>query len=455
MKIKLFLAADFFVALIIATYTYFTNEVDAAISAGLSILTAFSPICLISAAPLVLRNARAILEKDGVKVNHLKALAMIPEVDTVAVPLNRFLMNGDYFVTDLVPVGLSQPALLGVAATAEQKAEHSLGKIIYKTAAGRGLKLHNVAASNEFPGLGIEVMSNGSTIRVGNPAWVEQQGVSVNNSLLTKIDKLSVYGKTVLMVGIGRMARGIIALKDEVDADAKEFLMLLKRKKMITVLLTAASKKTVKGLVKNFNLDAVKTNLLPEDKARELQILRAQGHTVAFITNEDRDAPAVEVADVSILLQEKNLSPLIVEDEKTDERAENNLANLKAELEKIKLDDEDEPPKKTVPETSPEKDKESAQIKKVVNIEEKVDIEIPTLKKFLKVRKIAVRAADLIHTNQKIAYLSWIILVPLALMNTLQDPPVKLGPIEILCGVAVFLLMIIFNSIRMKSRSDD
>ena len=448
MKIKLFLAADILVSLIITSYTYFTNEVDVAINAGLATLIAFSPICLLLASPVVLRNARAILEKDGVKLNHLKALEMIPEVDTVAVPLNRFLMNGDYFVTDLVPVGLSQPALLGVAATAEQKAEHSLGRVIYKTAAGRGLKLHNVAASNEFPGLGIEVMSNGSTIRVGNPAWVEQQGVAVNNSLLTKIDKLSVYGKTVLMVGIGRMARGIIALKDEVDVDAKEFLMLLKRKKLITVLLTAAGKKTVKGLIKNFNLDAVKTNLLPEDKARELQILRAQGHTVAFITNEDRDAPAVEVADVSVFLQEKNLSPLIVE-EKLDSREEKNLADLKAELEKIKLFDEDEPPKQNSVETPTQP--EPAPVAKVVNIEDKVDIEIPTPKKFLTVRKIALRAAELILTNKKIAYLSWIILVPLALMNTLQDPPLKLGPVEILCGVVVFSLMIIFNSMRMKS----
>ena len=454
MKIKLFLAADFLLSIIIASYVYFTNEADIAINAGLSLFIAFSPICLLLAAPIVLRIARAVLAKDGVKVNHLKALTMIPEVDTVAVPLNRFLMNGDYFVTDIVPVGLSQPSLLGVAATAEQKAEHSLGKVIYKTAARRGLKIHNVTASNEIPGLGIEVVSNGSTIRVGNPAWVEQQGVGVNNSLLTKIDKLSVYGKTVLMIGIGRMARGLIALKDEVDVDAKEFLMLLKRKKLITVLLTAAGKKTVKGLAKNFNLDAVKTNLLPEDKARELQILRAQGHTVAFITNEDRDAPAVEVADVSVLLQEKNLSPLIVEEE-TNSRENNHLADLKAELEKIKLDDEDEPPVQNTVETPPVTEPELAPVEKIVNIADKVDMEIPVPKKFLTVRKIAIRAADLINLNKKIAYFSWVVLIPLALMNTLQDPPVKLEPPETLIGVGIFSLLIIFNSLRMKKGSEN
>lgn len=451
MRIKLFLLADFLTSIIVASYVYFTNEADVAIDAGLATLIAFSPIGIIIASPTVLRFARKLLESEGVKINRLKALSIMPEVDTVAVPMNRFLMNGDYFVTDLVPIGLSQPSLLGIAATAEQKAEHSLGKVIYKTAAGRGIKLYNVAASNEFPGLGIEVISNGSTIRVGNPAWVENQGVGVGNSLLTKIDKLSVYGKTVLLVGIGRMARGIIALKDEVNADAKEFLMLLKRKKLITVMLTAAGKKTVKGLIKNFNLDAVKTNLLPEDKAREIQILRAQGHTVAFIANETRDMPALANADVSVYLQEQLISPLINEDDEVfDERSSKKLAELKAELAKIQLDDEKEV-SQSEQKISPQTD--SAQIpQKTVSIKNIVDMEIPTLKKFLTVRKVSLRAAEIIDTNCKLTYFSWAILVPLAIMNTLPEPPIRLSPIAALGGEIILALLIFLNSMRMKNK---
>ena len=452
MRIKLFLLADFLTSIIVASYVYFTNEVDAAINAGLSTLIAFSPIGILIASPTVLHFARKLLENEGVKINRLKALEIMPEVDTVAVPMNRFLMNGDYFVTDLVPIGLSQPALLGVAATAEQKAEHSLGKVIYKTAAGRGIKLHNVAASNEYPGLGIEVISNGSTIRVGNPAWVEHQGVGVGNSLLTKIDKLSVYGKTVLLVGIGRMARGIIALKDEVNADAKEFLMLLKRKKLITVMLTAAGKKTVKGLIKNFNLDAVKTNLLPEDKAREIQILRAQGHTVAFIANETRDMPALANADVSVYLQEQIVSSFVNEDDNEifDERSSKKLAELKAELSKIQLDDEDEVPQ---PEQKNSVQTDTEQIpQKTVTIENIVDMEIPTLKKFLTVRKVSLRAAEIIDTNCKLTYFSWAILVPLAIMNTLPEPPIRLSPIMALGGVGILALLIFLNSLRMRNK---
>ncbi len=445
MKIKLFLFIDFITTIIITSYVYFTNEVDVAINTGLSLFIVFSPIGLLFASPVVLQMARRVLDKEGIKINRLKALGNFSDVDTVAVPLNRFLTDGDYFVTDLVPVGLSQQALLGMAATAEQKAQHSLGRVIYKTAAGRGLKISNIASSKEVPGKGVEVVANGSTMRVGEPAWVESQGVAVGNSLLTKIDKLCVYGKTVLVLGIGRMARGIIALKDDVNFDAKEFLMLLKRNQFITVLMTAAGKKTAKSLAKNFNLDAVKTNLSPAEKAREVQILRAQGHTVAFVTNENTDAPALAVADVSIFLQQQNLSPLITEDESLDARAEKNLADLKAELAKTSIDDDD---------AQPTEESAPTEIAEEKPVETVADIEIPTLKKFFVIRDTVTRAADLIKTNRYITYLSWIFLIPLCLANILPNPPFKFEPLMALCGVAVCLLLITLNSMRMRKVED-
>ena len=445
MKIKLFLLSDFLISIIIATYIYFTKGSEAAIESWLALLIAFSPIGLILASTFVLRIAREVLEKEDIKINRLKSLSVMPEVDTIAVPLNRFLMDGDYFVTDLVPVGLSQPSLLGVAATAEQKSQHPLGRVIYKTAAGRGLKITNVTASSEFPGEGIEAIANGSTIRVGNPEWISSQNVAVGNALLTKIDKLSVYGKIVLVLSIGRMARGIIALKDAINHDAKEFLMLLKRKKFITVLLTAAGKKTARSLAKNFNLDAIKTNLTPADKAREIQLLRAQGHTIAAFTNEQPDMLALAAADVSVFLNQQNLSPLIVEEE-VDERAGSHLADIKAELEKIKLYDEDEKVEEENKETPPVAETND------VKIYETADIEIPTLKKFFTVIKVTLRAAELIKLNRYITYLSWIVMVPLAIMNALPNPPFNFNPIIAIVGVIICAVLILLNSLRMRNK---
>ena len=396
MRIKIFFLLDLVTTAIFATYLFFLRGDEVAFSVGLTILIAFSPICLALSSPLVMFLSRREVQAEQTKINKSAALLTLAEADLVAMPLNRFLTDGDYFVTDLIPEGLSQSSLLAFAATAEQNSSHEIGKRIYKTALGRGLKIQSISAFHEIPGRGVEALVNNTTLRIGNPDWVKAQGVSVSASLLTKIDQLAVHGKTPLLLSLGKMARGIVAVKDAIKPESKEFVSMLKRKQLETMLLTASNRKTAKNFAKNFSLDGIKTGLSPEDKAREVQIHRAKGHTIAVIANEFHDLPALVNADVSFLLTdgEKNF-----------------------------LSDDDEI---------------------------KMDFEIPAPEKFLLIREIALRAADLIKTNRRIAYASWCLLVPLALSQTFENPPIFFPPIAAGAGVLIFSAMILANSLRAR-----
>lgn len=394
MRIKLFFLLDLITTAIFSTYLFFLRGDEIAFSVGLTILIAFSPICLALTSPLVMILSKRAVKFEQSKINNSSALLTLSEADLVAMPLNRFLTDGDYFVTDLIPEGLSQSALLSFAATAEQNSSHELGKIIYKTALGRGLKIQNISAFHEIHGRGVEALVNNTTLRIGNPDWVKAQGVSVSSSLLTKIDQLAVHGKTPLLLSLGNMARGIVAMKDAVKPESKEFVSMLKRKKLETMLLTASSRKTARNFAKNFSLDGIKAGLSPEDKAREVQIQRAKGRTVAVIANEFHDLPALVNADISFLVNEGETTFLNENDE-------------------IKL-----------------------------------DFEIPSPEKFLLIREIAMKAAELIKQNRRIAYLSWILLVPPALLQILENPPIFFPPIAAGAGVLIFSAIILANSLR-------
>ena len=401
MRIKLFFLLDLLTAGIFAGYVYSNKGMDAALEIGLAIFIGFSPICLALASPLVLRLAGRAVEAEQVKLNNLNALLMLAYVDVAAVPLSRFLTNGEYFVTDLVPEGFSQSSVLSYAASAEQNATHPLGKTIFESAERRGLRIQNVSAFHEVPGQGVEALVNGTPLRVGNPDWVTAQGVSASAELLTKADQLSVHGKIPLLLGLGSMARGLIALKDDFKSEVREFFSLLRKNKIETVVMTALNKKTAKSLAKYFDLENVRTNLTAEDKAREVQIQRAQGHNVAVIGNEFHDLPALVNADVSFLLKDNSTVAL----------------NENAEIQ--------------------------------------IDFEIPTLEKFLICREIALRAVNLVNLNRKIAYLSWIIFVPPAVMMCLENSPIPFHPIAAVAGVLVFVVLILINSMRMSKVTAD
>lgn len=376
-----------------ATWLYFTRGQEAALATGLSILIAFLPICLVIAEKLPFYLARKKLVTLGIKLNRRDALKTLAEVKIVALPFNRILTCGEFFITDLVPDATSQTALLTMAGSAERDAQNLLGRTIFETATRRNLSLQQATKFQELPGRGMEARVEGVLVRVGNPAWLESLGVSISIRLRTRIDQLLVKGKTVLGVSTGRVARGVIALRDELNDDTKKFLGALKRAKLEPLLLTALPKKLVTRPAKAFLIEHVRTNLTPEGKAREVQIFRAKGNHVAVIGNDLHDLPALTSADASFLLTGGSLNP----------------------TEEIKL-----------------------------------DFEIPSLESFLTVRQVALKIVGVLKFNRRIALASWTVLLPPAIMTALEKSPVPFSPIIAMAGVAIFSAIIIANSLRMK-----
>ena len=374
-----------------AAWLYSTRGIDAAFSTGLTIFIAFSPICLALAEPFTLYLVGRKFSALDAKLNNPKALKILAEVEVVALPYNRVLTCNEYYITDLVTEGLKQSELLTIAASAERDAQHIIGRTIYNAAVSRGLKLQKLSETEELQGRGVETIIKKIVVRVGSPGWIASHNVSVSINLRTKIDQLLVKGKTTLVVSTGRLARGIIALKDELNADAKLFLLELRQKKIESLLLTAQPKKMAYRIAKDFELDHIRTNLTPEGKGREIQIFRAKGKVIAAIGTDSQDMFALKTSDVSFLLT-------------------NGAVELPEEI--------------------------------------CADFEIPTLESFLSVRELALKVGKILKINRRLAILSWIVLVPPAFLTALETQPIIFNPVMAAAGVAIFSAIIFLNSSR-------
>jgi len=370
-----------------AVATYF----DAEFMTWLTIFIAFSPICFVFAEPVAIYLAKRKFVALNAKFNNPDALKILADVNVIAMSYNRVLTCNKYYITDLVTEGLKQSELLTIAASAERDSQHIIGRTIYDAAVSRGLKLQKLSETEELQGRGVETIIKKIVVRVGSPGWIASKNVSVSINLRMKIDQLLVKGKTTLLVSTGRLARGIIALKDEINADAKIFLLTLRQKKIESLLLTAQPKKMAYRIAKDFELDHIRTNLTPEGKAREIQIFRAKGKVIAAIGTDLQDLLALKTSDVSFLL--------------TDGATE-----LPEDL--------------------------------------RADFEIPTLESFLTVRELALKFGKILKINRAIAVLSWLVLMPPAFLSVLEMPPITFNPLMAAAGVAIFSAIILLNSSR-------
>ena len=301
---KFLLIANIILSAAVGGFLYFRGTEQEAILGALTTLIAFSPINFALSEALVFKRAARAVEALGVRMRSATALLKLSAVDTAAFSMNKMLTTGEYFITDLIPEGLTQAGLLSIAASAERGSKHPLGRKIFETAEARELKLDNATMFNEFEGNGVEALINGTTVRVGRAAWVQGEGVKISLELRTKIDQIAAKSKTPLVVGMGRTARGLIGLKDELDERAAIFLERLRFNGLSTVLLTAEPKKKANTMIKGLKIDTIRAELLPEDKAREIQLMQARGRVVLMISSDEKDLPAFEAADVSVLISD-------------------------------------------------------------------------------------------------------------------------------------------------------
>ena len=393
-KIKMYIALELLTTAVVIGWQYAHKGLDEAILTGLTVMIAFSPFCLALTTPLIFKRAKQFVTELGVKMPSAESLLTLSTVDTVAISMSNIITDGNYYVTDLVPEGLSQNGLLGYSASAVSESNHFLAKKICETAEHRGLSLQRIAAFREISGCGVEALMNNTPVKFGRPKWITSEKVEVSSELLTKVDQLAAKGKTPLMLLMGRMVRGIVALKDEIDLDAKEFLNHLKRLNFETVMLSSESKKTVHAVSKNISVDLVRAALTSEGKAREVQLMRAHGKYVAMIGKDVVDLPAMINADTSVLLTSNSL--------------------------------------------------------RLVDDQIHIDFEIERLGQFLELLKIAKKVKEIVTQNKRLAYLSWILLIPPALMMMLENPPIPFNPLFAAIGMLIFIILILANSLQFK-----
>jgi Cd2+/Zn2+-exporting ATPase len=93
---------------------------------------------------------------------------------------------------------------------------------------------------------------------------------------------------------------GLIALRDEPRADAKEQLAVTKALGLMPIMLTGDNKANGEAIAAALGIEA-RTELLPEDKLEVVKTLAAQGG-VAVVGDGINDAPALAAATVGIAM---------------------------------------------------------------------------------------------------------------------------------------------------------
>jgi len=260
------------------------------------------PCALGMATPMSLTTGVGLGAVNGILIRGGDALQTAERLQTVVLDKTGTITHGKPALTDVVPAGgFDAATVLRLAAGVERLSEHPLAAAIVAGARERGLTLAEPTDFNAIPGHGIEASVEGHAMLLGNLKLMRDRKLEVGE-LEARASGLADDGKTPMYVAIDGRAAGLVAVADTVKDDSKAAIEALRALGLEVVMMTGDNERTGRAIARQVGIERVLAEVLPQDKAFNVQKLQLEGKTVAMVGDGVNDAPALAQADVGFAI---------------------------------------------------------------------------------------------------------------------------------------------------------
>ena len=242
--------------------------------------------------------------KNGILIKGSNYLEELSKSDTVIFDKTGTITEGKPKIQTLKTFGknMKDNRMLALAAAAEETSSHPLASAILNEIKNRGLKIPKHKESVIKVARGIETFVNKDIIRVGSLKYMEENDISleVTNDIVKGMQN---RGEIVIYVAKNNDLIGVIGVSDPPRENIKKAMNRLRNQGIDDiVLLTGDLRQQAETIASRMSMDRYESELLPEDKAKDILKFRSIGSKVIMIGDGINDAPALSYANVGIAL---------------------------------------------------------------------------------------------------------------------------------------------------------
>ncbi|KGM52353.1 HAD family hydrolase [Lysobacter concretionis Ko07 = DSM 16239] len=273
---------------------------------ALTLLVIGCPGALVISIPVAIVAGIGRAARNGILIKGGEFLETAAKISVVAVDKTGTLTEGRPQLTDVVVLhpSMGRADVLRWAAAAEAGSEHPLARPILDTAIAEGVGPDGIPGSvTPVPGKGIVSDTDGRRVLIGNPALLEQYGISDDAGAAEAARALAAAGKTPMIVAVDQQVIGVVAVADRLREDAKEMVARLYAAGIDkVVMLTGDTRLVAEAVGKATGIGEIHASLLPEDKLDAVAKLQREGHVVAMVGDGVNDAPALATANIGVAM---------------------------------------------------------------------------------------------------------------------------------------------------------
>lgn len=290
----------------------FGDDLTGALLRAMTFMIVASPCAVVLATMPPLLSAMANAGRHGVLVKSAVVMERLGQVDAVALDKTGTLTEGAPRVTALHPLpgsGLTDDALLALAAAAEHRSEHPLARAVVDAARERDLAIPSVTDFDSAPGVGVSATVGGAAVQVGAPERLLGTRPSGDaqdarsTEALARARQLGEGGQTAVLVLRDGIPVGVLGIADRLRPDAAATVTALEALTgTAPMLLTGDNTQAAARLAAEVGIGDVRAGLLPQDKVAAVRAAESAGRKVLVVGDGVNDAPALAAAHTGIAM---------------------------------------------------------------------------------------------------------------------------------------------------------
>jgi Cu+-exporting ATPase len=269
---------------------------------AVAVLIIACPCALGLATPMSIMVASGRAAQAGVLFRDAEAIERLRTIDTLIVDKTGTLTQGKPVFREAIGVeGHTPDEVLRLAASLDQGSEHPLADAIVTEARRRELQLWTATDFDSVTGLGVRGRVEGRAVAIGSKKLMTEAGADVSG-LADAAERLRNEGATAMFVALDGHAIGMIAVADPIKDTSRLAIEALQAMGVRVVMATGDGLSTAQAVARELDIDEVRGDVRPQDKARLVSELQAAGRRVAMAGDGINDAPALAAADVGIAM---------------------------------------------------------------------------------------------------------------------------------------------------------
>lgn len=309
-------------------YFVIGSDVEFALTIFITTLVIACPCALGLATPTSIMVGTGKGAENGILYKSGEAIETASDVDVVIMDKTGTITNGTPEMTDFEvfnynietahstyteeqTLELKEETMFEVlldVASIESLSEHPLSNAIVKGFKGKyknyNRSLLSTSGFEALAGRGITGVVRNKRYYIGNTKLMKDRKVEVIGNLKDYHSKLSMEGKTAMFISRDNKLIGMIAVADTIKEDAKDAIKAIQDSGRNVIMLTGDNIITAHAIARQVGIKPsnVISEVLPADKANNVQRFMNDGKSVAMVGDGINDAPALAKANIGMAM---------------------------------------------------------------------------------------------------------------------------------------------------------